>query len=78
MKEHGVAYKTEVTTTVEPRVGDVPPVFTNEIEKEQLFIQRKMAKQAQMTFTSEQVCKTYSIFLQYQLSCLLYPGLMML
>ncbi|MCJ8732911.1 hypothetical protein PDJAM_G00216350 [Pangasius djambal] len=59
IKEHEVAYKTEVTTAVrpEPKVGDVPPVFTNELEKEQLIIQRRMAKQTQMmqSFTSEQI-----------------------
>lgn len=77
IKEHEVTYKTEVTTVVEPRVGDVPPVFTNELEKEHLLIQRKMAKQTQMmqSFTSEQVCKA---LLQFQLSCVLYPELIML
>lgn len=63
IKEHEVAYKTEVTTAVrlEPKVGDVPPVFRNELEKQQLIIQRKMAKQTQMvqSFTSEQVCKMF-------------------
>lgn len=64
IKEHEVAYKTEVTTVVrqEPKVGDVPPVFTNEFETEQMIIQRRMTKQTQMmqSFTSDQVCKTYS------------------
>lgn len=63
IKDHEVAYKTEVTTAVrlEPKVGDVPPILTNELEKEQLIIQRRMAKQTQMmqSFTSEQVCKTW-------------------
>lgn len=58
VKEHEVAYKTEVRQ--EPKVGDVPPVFTSELEKEQLIFQKRMAKQTQMiqSFTSEQVCKT--------------------
>lgn len=45
---------------LEPKLADVPPVFTNELEKEQLISQRRMAKQTQMiqSFTSEQVSKT--------------------
>lgn len=62
IKEHEDLYKTEVMTAVrlEPKLADVPPVFTNEFEKEQLISQKRMAKQTQMiqSFTSEQVDKT--------------------
>lgn len=57
-----MAYKTEVKQ--EPKIGDIPPVFTTEFENEQMMIQRRMAKQTQMmqTITSDQVCKTDLFF----------------
>lgn len=56
-----MTYKTEVTTAViqEPKVAEMAPAFTSEIEKEQILIQKRMGQRAQMiqTFTTEQVCK---------------------
>lgn len=51
MKTLDVTYKTEVTTTVEPKVADVPPVVISEYD-----MQRRMAQQAQMmTYITERV-----------------------
>lgn len=54
MKTLDVTYKTEVTTTVEPKVGDLPPAVS------EYDMQRKMAQQV---FITEKVKKHRTKFL---------------
>uniref|UniRef100_A0AAY5KTQ4 Ig-like domain-containing protein n=1 Tax=Esox lucius TaxID=8010 RepID=A0AAY5KTQ4_ESOLU len=52
MKKHEMMYKTEVTTVVQ---ADIAPVVMSEYDEEQMYMQRRMAQQAQMqSFVSTQ------------------------